>query len=189
MIRVRPLVGAAPATFGAYLRSRRLAASLTLAQLAERAGSDPANLSRLERDLTPPPLSEEVLERISLALGISKGGLEWNTLFDLAAAARGRLPGDLRRRGYLPEVYRGLREQQRELRETRPNPQRTYSFADALEVLMSLRQRVRREGEEIIGLQVITSDGRRVIIDPIRDGDQPTRPARAPAVKREKARR
>ena len=187
--RVRQIVTARPPTFGEYLRSRRLAAGLTLTELGELANFDAANLSRLERGLMPPPASETVLERLSRALAITKHGLEWHIMMDLAAAARGRLPGDLQRQGYLPEVFTRLREEQRELREVRPNPQRAYSLADAIETLMRLRQSARQDGEQIIGLHVITSDARRVVIGPIRDAEQPSGAARAPAVKRRKARR
>ncbi len=186
--RVRRIVTAVPPTFGEFLRSRRLATGLTLIELGELANFDPANLSRLERDLMPPPASEEVLERLARALGITKYGLEWHTMVDLAAAARGRLPGDLQRQGNLPDVFTRLREEQRELREVRPNPHRIYSLADALEELMSLRQSVRQDSEQIIGLHVITSDGRRVVIGPIRDAEEPSGSARASAVKRRKTR-
>jgi transcriptional regulator with XRE-family HTH domain len=58
---------------GALLRAQRLAADLTLRELAERASVSNAYLSQLERGLHEPSLS--VLKAIASALGLPLGPL------------------------------------------------------------------------------------------------------------------
>lgn len=62
----RPSVAAA---FGERLRSRRAAAELTQAALAERAGLDVSYVSQMERGLRDPSLSS--IEALAGALGLS----------------------------------------------------------------------------------------------------------------------
>ena len=62
-------VGKTVGSLGDYLREQRLAAQLTLRQLAEQAGVSNPYLSQIERGLRRP--SAEVLQQIAKALRIS----------------------------------------------------------------------------------------------------------------------
>jgi transcriptional regulator with XRE-family HTH domain len=62
-------VGNAVETLGDYLREQRLAARLSLRQLAEQAGVSNPYLSQIERGLRKP--SADVLQQIAKALRIS----------------------------------------------------------------------------------------------------------------------
>ncbi|MFO0604543.1 MAG: helix-turn-helix transcriptional regulator [Polyangiales bacterium] len=74
--------GARFARFGERLRALRTAASLTQAELAERADLDVSYVSQLERGLRDPSLSS--IEAVAGALGLSVA-----QFFDDAAAAAG----------------------------------------------------------------------------------------------------
>ena len=63
------LVGSAVGSLGDYLKDQRVAARLTLRQLAEQAGVSNPYLSQIERGLRRP--SAEVLSQIAKALRIS----------------------------------------------------------------------------------------------------------------------
>jgi len=71
-------------------------------------------MSRLERGILPPPQDREVLEKYAKDLGLKSGSDDWYTFFDLAAAAKGRLPAELMEDkevvAKLPLVFRTLRE-------------------------------------------------------------------------------
>lgn len=100
-------------TFGALFYQKRQATGLTLRKFCERHHLDPANVSRWERNLLPPPLAETSLRRLAVALGIEEDSDEWQLFFDLAAATQGVLPTDLRGRtdlvAKMPLVFRTLR--------------------------------------------------------------------------------
>ena len=49
----------------------------------------------MERGLLAPRQDQEVLEKYAKALALKAGGDDWYTFFDLAAAAKGRLPDEL----------------------------------------------------------------------------------------------
>ena len=67
--RVGKTVGSTVGTVGDYLREQRVAASLSLRQLAEQAGVSNPYLSQIERGLRRP--SAEVLQQLAKALRIS----------------------------------------------------------------------------------------------------------------------
>jgi transcriptional regulator with XRE-family HTH domain len=67
--RVGKTVGTTVETVGDYLREQRVAASLSLRQLAEQAGVSNPYLSQIERGLRRP--SAEVLQQLAKALRIS----------------------------------------------------------------------------------------------------------------------
>ncbi|HET6652630.1 MAG TPA: helix-turn-helix transcriptional regulator [Nocardioides sp.] len=67
--RVGKTVGSTVGTVGDYLREQRIAASLSLRQLAEQAGVSNPYLSQIERGLRRP--SAEVLQQLAKALRIS----------------------------------------------------------------------------------------------------------------------
>lgn len=58
---------------GQLIKRKRLAQGATLEQIADGAGLDPSNLSRIERGLQDP--SSTLVTRIALSLGVSMGEL------------------------------------------------------------------------------------------------------------------
>lgn len=79
--------GSRLARFGALLRERRVAASLTQAELAERAQLDVSYISQLERGLRDPSLSS--MESLAGALGLSMSQF-FDEATDDAASAHAR---------------------------------------------------------------------------------------------------
>ncbi|MBI3291289.1 MAG: hypothetical protein HYZ73_00510 [Elusimicrobia bacterium] len=101
------------ASFGEFFKTKRQALGLTLREFCLKHKLDPGNLSRLERGLLPPPQDRKVLEQYAEYIEIKRGTGNWYTFFDLAAAAKGRLPDDLLEDeevlAKLPLVFRTLR--------------------------------------------------------------------------------
>lgn len=99
--------------FGDYIKARRTELRLSLRRFADKAGLDPGNASRLERGRAVPPESEDVLDRIASALELPNGSAGRRELFDLAAAAKGKIPQDLltddQVAARLPVLFRTLR--------------------------------------------------------------------------------
>src|SRR3989338_11644970 len=102
------------AVFGEFFKAKRQALGLTLREFCLKHELDPGNLSRLERGLLPPPQDREVLEKYAKCLALKSGSDDWYAFFDLAAAAKGRLPAELLEDkelvAKLPLVFRTLRE-------------------------------------------------------------------------------
>lgn len=102
-------------SFGAFFKERRIVLGKTLRAFCADNGFDPGNLSKLERGRLPVPQSTEVLERYAKALGLKRGGDDWYTFFDLAAAEAGRIPpeilSDEEMLDKLPILFRTLRGQ------------------------------------------------------------------------------
>ena len=102
--------------FGQFLKRCRSELGLTLRTFCQRNGFDPGNLSRMERGLLPPPVSEEKLSQYARALGLRPGDDRWLELFDLAAAEQGRIPKDILSDeevvDKLPVLFRTLRGEQ-----------------------------------------------------------------------------
>ena len=101
-------------SFGEYFKSLRLRGGLTLRDFCVKNGFDPGNISKLERGVFAPPQSDEKLRAYAKALELHEGGTEWIEFFDLAAAAGGRLPADIRSDSSviqrLPAFFRTLRD-------------------------------------------------------------------------------
>ena len=99
--------------FGEFFKAKRQALGLTLREFCLKHKFDPGNLSRMERGLLAPPQDREVLEKYAKALELKTGSDDWYTFFDLAAAAKGRLPDELLEDqqvvAKLPLVFRTLR--------------------------------------------------------------------------------
>ena len=81
--------------FGDQLRKRRQELRLGLREFALRAGMDPGNLSKIERGRLSAPQSDEVLERICLALEYELESDGAQALRDLAASETGRIPPEI----------------------------------------------------------------------------------------------
>ena len=101
------------AVFGEFFKAKRQALGLTLREFCLKHELDPGNLSRLERGLLPPPQDRKRLEEYAKCRELRQGSDDWYTFFDLAAAAKGRLPAELLEDeqlvAKLPLVFRTLR--------------------------------------------------------------------------------
>ncbi len=101
--------------FGTFFEELRQRSKLTLREFCKRAGCDPANISRMERGLMPPPKGREILERYAAVLGLEEASDDWYQFFDLAAADQGIVPADIMEDEELvkalPVFFRTLREQ------------------------------------------------------------------------------
>lgn len=99
--------------FGEFFKAKRQALGLTLREFCLKHKLDPGNLSRLERGFLPPPQDRKLLEQYAKFLEIKSGSGDWYTLFDLAAASKGRIPDDILQDeevvAKLPLVFRTLR--------------------------------------------------------------------------------
>lgn len=100
-------------TFGNYFHEKRRACGLTLREFCRIHNLDAGNISKIERNLLPPPHSKEILTKYTNALGINKGSDEWFEFFDLAATAAGRIPSDIASdnelMNALPVLFRAIR--------------------------------------------------------------------------------
>jgi len=101
--------------FGSLFKELRIRQEMTLRQFCNAHGYDPGNISKLERGLLPPPESDAKLTDYAKALRIRRGSDAWYQFFDLARAARGKLPPELLRKrdvvARLPLLFRTLRGQ------------------------------------------------------------------------------
>jgi transcriptional regulator with XRE-family HTH domain len=101
--------------FGEFFKSVRARHNSSLREFCLDHGFDPGNISRLERGLLAPPETHEKLASYARALGLKKGSDDWYTLFDLAAAERGKIPEDVLKDeeivDKLPVLFRTLRGQ------------------------------------------------------------------------------
>ncbi len=78
--------------FGEFVRERRKAIGVSLREFCRRNGFDPANISRIERGISSPPKSQEIINSIAKALELTDDSSEWRHLHQLAAAETGQLP-------------------------------------------------------------------------------------------------
>ncbi|MDT8391626.1 MAG: helix-turn-helix transcriptional regulator [Lentisphaeria bacterium] len=101
--------------FGELLKNIRLRKRITLREFCRRSGSDPGNISRLERGLMRPPQDRDILLRYAAALDIKEGDDDWYRLSDKAAAECGKIPSDLMDnpmvKEALPAFFRTVRGQ------------------------------------------------------------------------------
>jgi transcriptional regulator with XRE-family HTH domain len=80
-------------SFSNFIRSKRIAAGLTLREFCRLSGFDASNWSKVERGIKTPPQSKKVLDEIAKVLKINEGGQEYKELIDLAALSS--IPEDL----------------------------------------------------------------------------------------------
>jgi hypothetical protein len=83
----------------------------------------------MERGVSPPPKSREILERYARALGIQSGSDDWYQFFDLAAADQGIVPEDLMKD---PELVKALPVFFRTLRGQKPTPEEMRQVAEKI---------------------------------------------------------
>lgn len=100
-------------TFGDFFRTKRISLGLTLREFCRRHNYDPGNISKLERDILPPSIEKQKLEGYAFALKVPHNSAEWALFFDLAHAAKGTLPPDIKSDpriiSQLPAFYRTMR--------------------------------------------------------------------------------
>jgi transcriptional regulator with XRE-family HTH domain len=101
--------------FGEFFKKKRIEIGKTLRQFCIENNLDPGNISKLERGILPPPVTEEKLEHYARCLKIKKGSDDWYEFFDLAHASTGRIPEEILSNknllSKLPLVFRTLRGQ------------------------------------------------------------------------------
>ena len=78
--------------FGDYIKERRIAKRITLRAFSEAVGYDPANYSRMERGVDPPPSHPNKLHAIARTLNIPIEGDEYREMERLADIGRGSIP-------------------------------------------------------------------------------------------------
>ncbi len=100
-------------SFGDFFRTKRIALRFTLRSFCERYHFDPGNISKLERNILSPSLSDEKLAGYASALKISRDSEEWVLFYDLAHSAKGQVPADLKDdyqvKTLLPAFFRTMR--------------------------------------------------------------------------------
>jgi transcriptional regulator with XRE-family HTH domain len=100
-------------TFGEFFKKKRSELGIPLRQFCLKFGLDPGNISKLERDLIPPPQGHKKLEEYASYLKIKKNSDDWFTFCDLAAAGSGKIPEELLKKrnvvDKLPLIFRTLR--------------------------------------------------------------------------------
>ncbi len=100
-------------TFGELFRQKRVSLGFTLRSFCERYNYDPGNISRLERNILSPSIDKQKLEGYAVALKIPRDSEEWTIFFDLAHAAKGKIPEDIIKSPHLlsilPAFYRTAR--------------------------------------------------------------------------------
>jgi transcriptional regulator with XRE-family HTH domain len=101
-------------TFGEFFKAKRIEQGHTLREFCKRFGLDAGNISKIERDLLAPPETKGKLAQYCKFLGIKEGSDDWFEFFDLAAAAKGTIPADLRSDqrilDALPIIFRTFRD-------------------------------------------------------------------------------
>ena len=99
--------------FGKMFRQKRVSFGLTLRTFCERFGYDPAYISRIEREILPPPEDTDKIQAFAKVLGIKEGTTDWVTFFDLAYIAKGKIPSDITENAeslrHLPLLFRTMR--------------------------------------------------------------------------------
>ena len=98
-------------TFAEAARGHRLRLQMSLRKFCLANGWEPGNTSKLERGLLPPPSGERLMA-YAHALGLVEETDDWREFHDLAAAAKGEFPDDLRDEELvlqLPALFRTMR--------------------------------------------------------------------------------
>jgi transcriptional regulator with XRE-family HTH domain len=98
--------------FGTFIKELRMRRQLSLREFCLEHGHAPGNWSRLERELLPPPHDQQTLRAWAKHLGLKPNTADWQTFFDTAAVAAGRIPDhilqDKTLAAQLPALFRAL---------------------------------------------------------------------------------
>jgi transcriptional regulator with XRE-family HTH domain len=100
-------------TFGPFIKEARISARLTLREFSRQMGVDPSNWSKIERDVTPPPLDDAFFTCLCEVLSLGPDALALAK--DTAALSRGQIPADLQQAEILakmPAFFRAIRGQE-----------------------------------------------------------------------------
>ena len=73
--------------FGEFVKAKRIEKRISLREFCRRIDYDASNWSKIEREFATPPKDEQIIEKIAEVLQLTKGSVEYNQLFDLAAVA------------------------------------------------------------------------------------------------------
>ena len=100
-------------TYGKFFKEHRLKQGLSLRQFCKSKGLDPAYVSRIENDIIPAPIKEDVLEALAQSIDIKKMTKEWVEFHDLASISRGKIPKDVQEKypevlSILPAFFRSI---------------------------------------------------------------------------------
>jgi len=79
-------------SFGAIIKSLRIAQKKTLRQFCQEHGHDPSNWSKIERGVNPPPKDEATLARWGKQLGLQPATAAWQDFMSAADLSRGTIP-------------------------------------------------------------------------------------------------
>jgi len=134
-------------TFAEAAKGHRLAAGLSLRKFCLLFEFEPGNLSKIERGLMPPP-KRAGLEIYASALGLVDDDVR-QEFFDLAAAAKGEFPEDLRDE----ELVRQLPALFRAIRGDPPNDQ------EVERLIRLLRKRTDGQEQTTDGTKITNSEG------------------------------
>ncbi|UCH71746.1 MAG: helix-turn-helix domain-containing protein [Thermoplasmatales archaeon] len=100
-------------TFGDFFKEKRRASGQTLREFCRKNPFDAGNISKIERNILPPPQSHKKIESYAKALGIEKGSDDWYEFFDLASTWAGKIPPDIvsnsELMNALPILFRSIR--------------------------------------------------------------------------------
>src|SRR3989338_9660359 len=99
-------------TFGEFFKEKRMNFGLTLRKFCEKHNLDAGNMSKMERGISQPPKSDELLKKYAKLLKLEEGSDGWYIFFDLAAAETGRLPKELVEKDIvarMPVLFRTIR--------------------------------------------------------------------------------
>jgi len=101
--------------FGQFFKKKRIDLGMTLRKFCLENNFDPGNISKIEREILPPPTNAEKLGQYAKSLNIKEGSNDWYEFFDLAHASAGRIPEEILSNknlvSKLPLVFRTLRGQ------------------------------------------------------------------------------
>jgi len=78
--------------FGTFIKELRAKQRLGLREFCLEHGHDPSNWSKIEREVSPPPKDEAMLNKWAKQLGLKPGTDDWHKFHDYAAVAAGRIP-------------------------------------------------------------------------------------------------
>ena len=81
--------------FGELHKKLREGRCLTLRKYSQMIEQDPGNISRMERGVTPPPQSNDLLKIMAKTLGLKEKSVPWRNFFDRASIDAGRLPREV----------------------------------------------------------------------------------------------
>lgn len=101
--------------FGSFIKELRTKQRVGLREFCLKNEIDPSNWSKMERGITAPPKSKEILNQIASYFKLKENSEDWNNLHDLAALEAGQIPHDLLNNSNLieklPIFFRTLRGQ------------------------------------------------------------------------------